>query len=115
MTLGPLITLIPYTENVKGWFAGVLGIFGRVPFFYYLLHIPLIHVTALLVNKIRVGEMHQEWYATAPYVYFDEAQRWTLGLLYLVFIIDVIVLYFLCRWYANYKKTHPRQKWLRYI
>jgi len=115
MTLGPLVALVPYAENVKGWFAKVLDIFGRVPFFYYLLHIPLIHVTALLVNKLRIGEAHQEWYTSAPFVYFDEAQRWTLGTLYLVFIIDVIVLYFLCRWYADYKRNHPQQKWLRYI
>jgi hypothetical protein len=31
MTLGPLIALIPLAEKVKGWFAGALVIFGRVP------------------------------------------------------------------------------------
>lgn len=115
MTLGPLIALIPYAENVKGWFANVLTVYGRVPFFYYLAHILLIHVTALLVNVIRTGAAHQEWYNSAPYVFFEEAQRWPLGLLYMVFIGDVIILYFLCRWYGAYKTNHPGKKWLRYI
>ena len=47
MTLGPTIALIAVAERVHGWIADVLATFGRVPMFYYLLHIPLIHATAL--------------------------------------------------------------------
>jgi len=115
MTLGPLIALVPYAEKAKGWFAEVLVTFGRVPMFYYLLHIPLIHLSALLVNLIREGSANAAWYATAPYTSVPEEHRWGLGLLYLVFVLDVIILYFLCRWYAAYKSTHPGNKWLKYI
>src|SRR5262249_53463921 len=61
MTLGPLITLLPFLEDAKGKLSKVFAVFGRVPFFYYLAHIPLIHLTALLVNKIRTGATHGEW------------------------------------------------------
>lgn len=115
MTLGPLITLIPLIEKAKGWFANVLSVFGRVPFFYYLLHIPLIHLSAFVVNYIRTGNIHQDWYNTAPYVQIAEASRWGLPLLYLVFIGDVVLLYFLCRWYLNYKSAHPEKRWLKYL
>jgi len=115
MTLGPLIALVPYAEKVKGWFAQVLITFGRVPLFYYLLHIPLIHLSALLVTFIREGTVFPAWYASAPFTSVPEDHRWGLGLLYLVFVLDVIILYFLCRWYARYKFTHPEQKWLKYI
>jgi len=115
MTLGPLIALVPYAEKVKGWFAQVLITFGRVPLFYYLLHIPLIHLSALLVTFIREGTVMPAWYASAPFTAVPEGHRWGLGLLYLVFVLDVIILYFLCKGYARYKFAHPQQKWLRYI
>ena len=46
MTLGPTIALLAVAERSRGWVAEVLETFGRVPMFYYLLHIPLIHATA---------------------------------------------------------------------
>ena len=115
MTLGPLIALIPLVEKARGWFAGVLTTFGRVPFFYYLLHIPLIHISALVVNLIRYGSSHQESYATAPYTWMPPEQQWNLAMLYLVFVIDVVILYFACRLYDRYKFSHPEMKWLKYI
>src|SRR5258708_5283484 len=55
MTLGPMIALLPLAERVRGRLADVFATFGRVPLFYYLLHIPLIHVTALPVWFLRDG------------------------------------------------------------
>lgn len=115
MTLGPLIALIPFTEKVKGWLANILTVFGRVPFFYYLLHILVIHISALIVNFIRKGNMHQDWYNTAPFTWIAEENRWGLPLLYLVFVIDLVLLYVACRWYAGYKFRHPEKKWLQYV
>jgi len=115
MTLGPLIALIPFVEKARGWFANVLTTFGRVPFFYYLLHIPLIHTSALIVNLVIYGSTHQQSYATAPYTRIPPEQQWNLGLLYLVFVIDVTILYVACRAYDMYKFSHPEIKWLKYI
>ncbi|HEU5173624.1 MAG TPA: heparan-alpha-glucosaminide N-acetyltransferase domain-containing protein [Gemmatimonadaceae bacterium] len=114
MTLGPMIALIPAAERARGWLASVMATIGRVPLFYYLLHIPLIHASALLVNVLRTGSAHGEWYRTAPYTSVPEEQRWTLALLYLVFAVDVAVLYAACRWYAKVKARRPGG-WLRYI
>jgi uncharacterized membrane protein len=115
MTLGPIIALIPFVENSKSAWANVMAIFGRVPFFYYLVHIPLIHISALVVQLLRSGTINHDGYATAPYTWIPEEQRWNLGLLYLVFLIDVLILYFLCRWYAQYKAGHSGKKWLQYV
>lgn len=103
MTLGPTITLLALAENWRSGFARVLETFGRVPFVYYLLHIPAIHLTALAVNFLREGSTHGEWYATAPYSYVPPEHRWTLPLLYLVWAIVVAALYFPCRWYSQRK------------
>jgi uncharacterized membrane protein len=115
MTLGPIIALVPLAERVKGWFTNALAVFGRVPMFYYLMHILLIHITALIVNYLREGATHQEWYTTAPFAQVPETSRWPLSLLYLVFLIDVAILYVKCRWYDKYKKANPEKWWLKYI
>jgi uncharacterized membrane protein len=115
MTLGPIIALLPWAGRAKGWLANIFLVFGRVPLFFYLLHIPLIHCSALMLNVLRTGATHQEWYATAPYDWVPETDRWPLGLLYLVWLLDLIILYVVCRWYARYKAAHPEKKWLRYM
>ncbi len=114
MTLGPTIAVIPFAERARGWFAGVLTTFGRVPMFYYLLHIPLIHAIALVAWFLRDGAAHPERFATAPYVSIPPNQRWGLGLLYLVWLVAVASLYPLCRWYARVKAARP-DSWLRFI
>ncbi len=114
MTLGPMIAALALAERANGWFAGVLATFGRVPMFYYLLHIPAIHLAALAIMLLREGSVHPEWYVTAPFTWMPPEHRWGLPLLYLVFGVVVAALYFACRWYAGVKRRHP-QSWLRYI
>jgi uncharacterized membrane protein len=114
MTLGPVIALLPAAERARGRIADAVTTIGRVPMFYYLAHIPLIHLSALAVNAIRTGATHQEWYPTAPFTRVPEASRWPLWLLYVVFAIDVALLYIACRWYARVKAERPRS-WMRYI
>ncbi len=114
MTLGPPIALLPLAERARGALAGLFTTFGRVPMFYYLLHIPVIHLLALLVWKIRDGQVHPEWFASAPYVSVPPEQRWSLALLYLVFAVSILALYFPCRWFAGVKKRSSSAL-LRYV
>jgi uncharacterized membrane protein len=115
MTLGPVIALVPWAQNVKGWLADAVKIIGRVPMFYYLLHLLVIHLSAFVVNIAISGSIHQDWYMTAPFVGVPEGERWSLYLLYLVWAVDVVILYFACRWYANYKLNHPENAWIKYL
>jgi uncharacterized membrane protein len=116
MTLGPAILVMPFVERLRGALAKAIVTIGKVPFFYYLMHIPLIHITALAVNFLREGRTLSEWYASAPYVWFpEEGHQWSLGLLYLVFVVDVAILYVLCRWYESYKFSHRDNPILKYI
>jgi uncharacterized membrane protein len=115
MTLGPVIALVPWAQKTKGRVASAISIIGRVPMFYYLLHLLLIHLSAFVVNLAFSGSIHQDWYVTAPFVWFQEDQRWPLSLLYLTWMIDVVILYFACHWYARYKSNHPEIKWTKYL
>ena len=115
MTLGPTILLVPFFERARGWFTDVMATFGRVPFFYYLLHIPLIHALALIVMRLKFGDaFNSAAYAIAPYAQVPPAQRWSLLLLYAVFLVAVALLYPACRWYAGFK-SRRRDPWLKYI
>ena len=114
MTLGPTIAFIPLAERARGRLAGIVTTYGRVPMFYYLLHIPLIHATSLLVWFLRDGKVGAARFNSAPDVFVPPADRWSLGLLYVVFAIVVAALYPLSRWYAARKFTRP-VAWMRYI
>ncbi len=114
MTLGPTIALLPAAEGARGWLARALATFGRVPMFYYLLHIPVIHATALLVWRIRNGTVHPEWFASAPFVSVPEGEAWGLPLLYVVFALAILMLYFPCRWFEGFKARHSGG-WVSYI
>jgi uncharacterized membrane protein len=103
MTLGPLIALIPWAERAKGAVVSFFAVFGRVPFFYYIAHILVIHISALVLNYFLSGETHKEWYTTAPFAQVPPENMWGLGWLYFVFVIDVTILYFLSKWYSKRK------------
>jgi len=116
MTLGPTILLIPFLENARGRVAGWLRVFGQVPFFFYVLHIPLIHLSALLISMVRTPGSTGWLIANHPMLPPDvpEGYRWSLGLLYLVWAIVVVILYFACRWYAGVKARSNNQA-LRFL
>jgi predicted acyltransferase len=117
MTLGPTIALIPLLDRARGPVARWLSVFGRVPFFYYVLHIPLIHALALVVSKIRTGTVDPWLFTNHPMANppVPDGYTWSLGLLYLVWAIAVVMLYFPSRWYAGLKARRSDLRWLRYL
>jgi peptidoglycan/LPS O-acetylase OafA/YrhL len=116
MTLGPMILFLPLADRARGRIGRVLVTFGRVPFFYYLLHIPVIHLLACVVSLARFGTVapwlfgnHPTGAGPAP-----DGYMWSLALLYAVFVVAVAILYVPSRWFARVKST-GRYPWLRYL
>lgn len=116
MTLGPTIALLPVLEGVRGRLAGWLDTFGRVPMFYYLLHIPLIHGLALVVSRLRTGRVDPWLFANHPMGNPPppDGYAWDLGTLYLVWAAALLLLYPACRWYGQVK-SRSRARWLSYL
>ena len=112
MTLGPTVALIPLLGGARGALARWVTVFGRVPFFYYMVHIPLIHALALVVSLIRLGEVSPWLFANHPMGNPPppDGYAWSLPLLYLVFAVAIAILYFPCRWFAELKVR--RTDWL---
>lgn len=116
MTLGPTIAVLPLFERLRGWIAGVFATFGRVPLFYYLLHIPLIHASAIVVSLVSEGRVDPWLLGNHPMMPppVPNGYMWSLSLLYLVFAIDVAILYLPCRWFARIRAERPNGV-LRYL
>ena len=116
MTLGPTIALIPWLERARGALADAIAVFGRVPFFFYVLHIPLIHVLALVVSQIRLGAVSPWLFANHPMGSgpAPDGYAWSLPLLYLVWAVAVVILYFACRGFAGVKARATGGMW-RYL
>jgi len=116
MTLGPMILLLPLAERARGKIGELFATFGKVPMFYYLLHIPAIHFAAVIVSFVREGRVDPWLFANHPMMNPPppEGYTWSLALLYVVFFVVVALLYWPCRWYARRKATNPAP-WMRYI
>lgn len=116
MTLGPVLIVLPFLENARGRVSRWLAVFGQVPFFYYILHIPLIHAVAVLISLVRSPENTGWLIGNHPMMPADvpPGYMWSLPLLYLVTTIVVIALYFPCRWFAR-QKIDARKPWMRFL
>ncbi|MFI5232270.1 MAG: DUF1624 domain-containing protein [Gemmatimonadales bacterium] len=116
MTLGPLLTLLAVVEGMKGWLVRTLEMFGRVPLFFYVLHIPLIHLAAVVVSLIRTGAVTPWLFANHPLTPgpAPAGYMWGLPLLYLAWAIVIVILYVPCRWYSALKARN-KSPWLSYL
>jgi uncharacterized membrane protein len=111
MTLGPAITALAFFDRTPGALGRFFIIYGRVPLFYYLLHLPLIHAGVRLAAQIR-GDPNA-WTADAFAV--PDQYRFTLTEVYLIWIGVVLFLYPLCYWFAGVKRRHRDVVWLSYL
>jgi hypothetical protein len=111
-----MFILLSFAEGWRGKIAEIIATFGRVPMFYYLLHIPLIHFAACIVSLVREGHVNVWLFANHPMTAgpAPPGYTWSLGLLYAVFAACVTLLYFPCRWYAQLRAGR-KSKWLSYL
>ncbi|MCA1602681.1 MAG: hypothetical protein LC776_13910, partial [Acidobacteria bacterium] len=106
VTLGPAIAALALFDRTQepGALVRALIVFGRVPLFYYILHLFLIHV----LRDVFVYIKYNHW---EP---LPGDTGYGLPIVYLVWFAVVLVLYPACRWFAGIKK-HRRDAWLSYF
>jgi uncharacterized membrane protein len=116
MTLGPALILLGLLDRVKAerGLARILLVFGRVPLFYYVLHLYLLHVMAILVA---IAFRQPIWHGT---VIADFAQRPAgyghgLPFIYAMWILAVAILYLPCRWFMELRSRRRDWTWLSYL
>ncbi len=117
MTLGPALLLLrAFDRGTPHWLRPALTI-GKVPLFFYVLHFYLIHLLAVGASYLRYGSAHGLFQSPdLGHFPFTAPPDWAapLPMVYLLWIVVVLVLYPLCRWYAGVKRRR-RDWWLSYL
>ena len=103
MTLGPALMLLAAFEHAQGSFARILAVFGQVPFSYYVIHIYLIHLLAVATAFAMTGDL-----VRTPEIGLS------LGGVYLVWLLVLVLLYPVCRWFSELKSSR-RGWWWSYL
>jgi uncharacterized membrane protein len=111
MTLGPAIAALPALERLTGPAVRVLTVYGRVPLFYYVLHIYLIHALAIGAAYLAHRDVGASF--TAAFA-FPKDYGFGLPLVYVVWLVVVSSLYLPCRWFAGVKQRR-HDPWLSYL
>ena len=117
ITIGPSLLVLSLIEKIRNGFTAMMRVYGRVPFFYYVIHIYLVHLMAAIAFFSR-GHSFEEATKTGstfPFYFVAPAEGYSLGIVYLVWAVVVIVLYPLCRWFDRYKSSHKEKWWLSYL
>ncbi len=113
MTLGPAIAILPLLERWEGKIASFVMVFGRVPLFYYILHLYLIHVLALIAARATVGRFGF-LLSNTPFENFPANYGFSLGIVYAVWIGVILLLYIPCKAFARVKRQ-SRNPFLSYL
>ena len=116
MTLGFTFLFLANTEKLKGKAVHFFSTFGRVPLFYYILHLYLIHLIALLFAQLSGFGWRtmilEDWVTETPRL---KGYGFSLWVVYCVWIVVILLLYPLCKKFDRYKQTHKEKWWLSYI
>jgi hypothetical protein len=116
VTLGPSFLFLRYSENIKNKFTDFALVYGRVPLFYYVLHVLVVHVLAIVGILITGGDWKLMLLTMEKFIDGSLAgYGYSLGIVYLVWIGIVLSLYPLCNWYMKYKANHRDKWWLKYL
>jgi uncharacterized membrane protein len=117
MTLGPALIFLALFDRAKAQrgLGRILLVYGRVPLFYYVLHIYLIHVAAIAIAFLTHQPASWLWHGAIFLLPTPSTYGHGLALIYSVWIAAVAVLYLPCRWFMELKQRHRDWNWLSYL
>ena len=117
MTLGPAMLILAAVDGRTPSVLRPALIIGKVPFFYYLVHVLVIHTLAVIVSAARFGTVAPMFASPTLDKYpITQVPGWPapLPIVYLVWITVVLILYPMCRWYAAFRQRSSAW-WLSYL
>lgn len=117
LTIGPALLFLSVGDGYRNKFTGIMRIYGRTAFFYYILHLYLIHLLSAIAFLSR-GHSLQEATHTGnffPFYFLAPGEGYSLAIVYAVWVVVVVSLYPLCKWYDKYKTSHKEKWWLSYL
>jgi uncharacterized membrane protein len=116
MTIGPSLLLLAWWDTIQNKFTRIISVYGRVPFFYFVVHFFILHFIAAILYFLR-GHTYTEAMADENIItkFVKPGEGFSLGIVYLIWIGLVVLMYPLCKAYDRYKTKHKEKKWLSYL
>jgi len=117
ITLGPAFIFLALTEKPLNSFTSKIVVFGRVPFFYYVIHIYLIHLLAM-IGAQSLGYHWSDMILNDRVNNVEKLKGYGFNLttVYLVWLGLILLLYPCCKWFDKYKRANQsKHKWLSYL
>jgi len=117
VTLGPALIFLALAERPLNALTGKISIFGRVPFFYYVIHLYVIHLLAIIGAMIS-GYSWSDMILTTRVNRVPELRGYGFNLttVYFIWIGLILFLYIFCKYFDRFKKTHQSKRWwLSYV
>lgn len=117
LTIGPALIFLSLTEKAAGRLVNIISVYGRVPMFYYLLHIYLLHFLAMIMSELFTNVPWDAWILKQPLWFNTDltGYGYSLPVVYAVWIIVVAAMYPLCVLYDRYKLANKSKWWLSYL
>ncbi len=112
-TLGVALLFLANSEKWKGKVVDYFTVFGRVPFFFYIIHLYFIHISAAVVAELT----GYGWEIMVQSNFDPDLKNFgfTLPIVYLIWIVIILILYPLCKKFDLYKQNHKEIWWLSYL
>ena len=118
MTLGPGLLALAWLDRERFSASNPLIVFGRVPFFFYTVHLAVEHLVAILLAWARYGRGPYLWLAPPSMggsrELFPSNYGFALWVVYVAWLVVILMLYPMCRWFAQVKQRR-RNWWLSYV
>lgn len=116
ITLGPALLALYAIEGIRNRLTDFIITFGKVPLFFYFMHILVIHLASMLAIIATGGSykdsiLNNELFESGR---LDEL-GFSLGVVYMVWVVIVLIHYPMCNWYMKYKSNNRDKWWLSYL
>ena len=115
LTLGGMFLILAISENIRGRVGRIVSIYGKVPFFYFLIHLYLLHFILMAMLFLQGFQWKDLLFGNFRFGRPEAASGVRLWVIYLIWAAVVTLLYPLCKWYGRYKSAHRGKQWLRYL
>ncbi len=117
VTMGISLVFLGLIKNTSNHISKIIIVYGRVPFFYYILHFYLLHCIEIIFYLSRGHTVAQgmKGLPGLPFQFEMPGEGYSLWVVYAIWAFVVIALYPLCKWYDTYKTNHREKWWLSYL
>lgn len=117
ITIGPALLFLSFIEKVKNKFTNIFVVFGRTAFFYYIIHLYLLHLLSMVAFYAQGNTTAQAIASmkNLKFLFCIPGKGFGLAGVYIVWVVSIIALYPMCKRFDQYKTSHKEKWWLSYL